>query len=188
LHAAAPDPAQAARRCAVFSVHRRIPELAPHHPVVTRRTLLYGVLAGALIATLKLIEYRYLIATRSVEMYGAIIAALFAGFGLWLGIRLTGRPERLIVREVERLVQAPTAAPAGPFQINETQKQATGITARELEILGLMADGLSNSEIADRLFISENTVKTHSARVFDKLGARRRTQAVQLGKSLGLIP
>ena len=63
-----------------------------------------------------------------------------------------------------------------------------GITPRELEILGLIAQGLSNKEIADRVHVSENTVKTHSSRVFDKLGARRRTQAVQLGKELRLIP
>jgi ATP/maltotriose-dependent transcriptional regulator MalT len=63
-----------------------------------------------------------------------------------------------------------------------------GITPRELEILGLIAGGLSNREIAARLFVSENTVKTHSSRVFDKLGAKRRTQAVQLGKEFGLIP
>jgi ATP/maltotriose-dependent transcriptional regulator MalT len=154
---------------------------------VTRPTLLIALLAGALIATLKLVEYRYLIATRSVEMYGAIIAALFAAFGLWLGLRLTGRSERVIVREVEVLVPAPYAATSDGFRLNEAQKLATGITNRELEILELMAAGLSNREIADRLFVSENTVKTHSARVFDKLGARRRTQAVQLGKSLGLI-
>ena len=65
---------------------------------------------------------------------------------------------------------------------------ALGITPRELEILELIAEGLSNREIAARVFVSENTVKTHSSRVFDKLGARRRTQAVQLGKELRLIP
>jgi ATP/maltotriose-dependent transcriptional regulator MalT len=65
---------------------------------------------------------------------------------------------------------------------------ALGITPRELEILELIAQGLSNKEIADRVFVSENTVKTHSSRVFDKLGARRRTQAVQVGKELRLIP
>jgi ATP/maltotriose-dependent transcriptional regulator MalT len=63
-----------------------------------------------------------------------------------------------------------------------------GVTARELEILGLIAAGLSNREIAGRLFISENTVKTHSSRLFDKLGAKRRTQAVQIGKTARLIP
>jgi ATP/maltotriose-dependent transcriptional regulator MalT len=72
--------------------------------------------------------------------------------------------------------------------VNEARAQELAITPRELEILGLIADGLSNREIAARLFVSENTVKTHSSRLFDKLGASRRTQAVQIGKAAGLIP
>jgi len=81
------------------------------------------------------------------------------------------------------------AAPAGgPFQPDEQRIAQLSITPRELEILGLIAAGLSNREIADRLFVSESTVKTHSSRVFDKLGAKRRTQAVQLGKDARLIP
>ena len=75
-----------------------------------------------------------------------------------------------------------------PFILNQPQLDALGITPRELEILSLIAQGLSNREIADRLFVSENTVKTHCSRAFDKLGARRRTQAVQLGKQLGILP
>jgi ATP/maltotriose-dependent transcriptional regulator MalT len=79
--------------------------------------------------------------------------------------------------------------PAGtPFVLDEKRLVQFGITARELEILQLIATGLSNREIANRLFVSENTVKTHSSRLFDKLGAKRRTQAVQLGKSARLIP
>jgi ATP/maltotriose-dependent transcriptional regulator MalT len=74
------------------------------------------------------------------------------------------------------------------FTLNETRLRELGITRRELEILELIAGGLSNREIAEKLFVSENTVKTHSSRLFDKLSARRRTQAVQLGKELGLIP
>jgi two-component system, NarL family, response regulator LiaR len=72
--------------------------------------------------------------------------------------------------------------------LNEKRLAELGITPRELEILELIANGLSNREIAEKLFVSENTVKTHSSRLFDKLSARRRTQAVQLGKELGLIP
>jgi ATP/maltotriose-dependent transcriptional regulator MalT len=71
---------------------------------------------------------------------------------------------------------------------DQSKIESLGITPRELQILELIAAGLSNKEIATRLFVSENTVKTHSSRVFDKLGARRRTQAVQLGKELRLIP
>jgi ATP/maltotriose-dependent transcriptional regulator MalT len=84
---------------------------------------------------------------------------------------------------------APAEPPAqAPFTLNQVQLDALGITPRELEILTLIAQGLSNREIAGRLFVSENTVKTHCSRAFDKLGARRRTQAVQLGKQLGLLP
>ena len=79
--------------------------------------------------------------------------------------------------------------PAGqPFAVNSKRLEELQITPRELEILELIAKGMSNREIAEKLFVSENTVKTHSSRVFDKLGAKRRTQAVQLGKEFGLIP
>jgi ATP/maltotriose-dependent transcriptional regulator MalT len=83
---------------------------------------------------------------------------------------------------------APLAPNAAPFAPNTAQQQTLGITARELETLTLVARGLSNREIATQLFVSENTVKTHCARAFDKLGAARRTQAVQRGKELGLLP
>ena len=71
---------------------------------------------------------------------------------------------------------------------NESRKSELGITPRELEILELIAQGLSNREIAGKLYVSENTIKTHCSHVFDKLGAKRRTQAVQLGKEFGLLP
>src|SRR5262249_35494714 len=76
----------------------------------------------------------------------------------------------------------------GPFVVDENRVRELQLTPRELEILGLIAQGLSNREIAERVFVSENTVKTHASRVFDKLGARRRTEAVQLGKAWRLSP
>ncbi|MBC7843206.1 MAG: response regulator transcription factor [Gemmatimonadaceae bacterium] len=149
-----------------------------------RHALLYGALGGVLIVALQLIEYRYLVITHSYEIYGGIIAIIFVSLGIWLGMTLTGRPERIVVQEVEVRVPAEPVA----FSADPARREAMGVTKRELEILGLMADGLSNKEIADRIFVSENTVKTHSSRLFDKLGARRRTQAIQVGKSSGLIP
>lgn len=146
-----------------------------------KHVLLYGLLGGLLIAGLKLIEYRWLVVEHSVEIYGGLVAALFAGLGLWLGLRLTRGRETVVVREV------PVPAPAG-FIRDERALESLGITPRELEILELIASGLSNREIAERVHVSENTVKTHSSRVFSKLGARRRTQAVQRGKELRLIP
>ena len=144
-----------------------------------KTVLLYGILGGVLIAVLKVVEYRYLVLEHSLEIYGGIVALLFSALGIWLGLKLTRTRETVVVREVPV---------RGPFTRNETQLQQLGITPRELEILEAMAGGFSNREIAERLFVSENTVKTHAARLFDKLSARRRTQAVQRAKEAGLIP
>ena len=96
--------------------------------------------------------------------------------------------ETIIKETITETIVKEVPLPASPFVVDETRASELGITARELEILGLIATGLSNREIAGRLFVSENTVKTHSSRLFDKLGARRRTQAVQMGKTARLIP
>jgi two-component system, NarL family, response regulator LiaR len=149
--------------------------------LMKRHVLMYGLIGGILIAALKWTEYRFLVVEHSVEIYGGLIAATFAALGIWLGLKLTERRQTVVVREV------PVAA-AERFILNERKQQDLRITRRELEILELIAQGLSNREIAEKLFVSENTVKTHSSRVFDKLGARRRTQAVQLGKEFGLLP
>src|SRR5450755_730306 len=146
-----------------------------------KHVLLYGLIAGVLIAVLQLIEYRWIVIEHSVEIYGGLVAAVFASLGIWLGLRLTRRTETIVVREV--MVPAPAH-----FVRDESKVESLGITPRELEILQLIAEGLSNKEIAERVFVSENTVKTHSSRVFDKLGARRRTQAVQMAKEFGLLP
>lgn len=145
-----------------------------------RHILIYGLCGGVLIVILRLVEYRFLVVEHSLEIYGGLIALLFAGLGIWLGLKLTKPKEKLIVREVPVPV-------TGPFTVNEARLHELGITPRELEILGLIARGLSNREIAEALFVSENTVKTHSSRLFEKLNAKRRTQAVQLGKEMGLI-
>jgi two-component system, NarL family, response regulator LiaR len=146
-----------------------------------RHVLIYGLIGGILIAALKWTEYRFLVIEHSIEIYGGLIAATFAVLGIWLGLKLTGRRQTIVVKEIH--------VPAGgPFVLDERKREDLHITRRELEILELIAQGLSNREIAEKLFVSENTVKTHSSRVFDKLGARRRTQAVQLGKEFGLLP
>ena len=144
-------------------------------------TLIYGLCGGVLIVVLRLVEYRFLVIEHSIEIYGGLIALLFAGVGIWLGLKLTRKKEVLVVKEVR--VPSPQQ-----FEVNEERIKDLGITKRELEILELIAQGMSNREIAEKLFVSENTVKTHSSRLFDKLSAKRRTQAVQIGKELGLIP
>jgi DNA-binding NarL/FixJ family response regulator len=144
-----------------------------------RDILLYSLAGGVLITILKLTEYRFLVVEHSVEIYAGLIAALFAALGIWLGLTLTRKKTQVVIQTAEQNI---------PFTPDARRLTELAITPRELEILNLIAAGLSNREVADKLFVSENTVKTHSSRLFDKLGARRRTQAVQLGKQARLIP
>ncbi|HKF50176.1 MAG TPA: LuxR C-terminal-related transcriptional regulator [Terracidiphilus sp.] len=172
-----------------------------------RHVLIFGLAGGILIAILQYTEYRFVVIEHSVELYGALVAILFSAFGIWLGLRITRNRETIretvVVKEVFVPAEAPERSGAeskdplwgsGPkarhaaFAPDTARQQTLGITARELEILTLVARGFSNREIASQLFVSENTVKTHCGRVFDKLGAARRTQAVQRGKELGLLP
>lgn len=149
-----------------------------------RHVLVYGLLGGVLIALLKLLEYKHLVHAYPGEIYGGLVAALFAAVGIWLGRRWRRTHEVVVVREVP----APRiAGPGEPFVVDDGKLRELGITPREHEILGLIAEGLSNREIGARVFISENTVKTHSSRLFDKLGVGRRVQAVQRARELGLI-
>ena len=152
-----------------------------------KHILIYGICGGILIVLLKIIEYRFLVIEHSIEIYGGLIALLFASVGIWLGLKLTKNKETVVVKEVpvEVTVEVPTRE---PFVLDQNKLQQLGITARELEILHLIAGGMSTREIAEKLFVSENTVKTHSSRLLDKLNAKRRTQAVQIAKELRLIP
>jgi two-component system, NarL family, response regulator LiaR len=148
---------------------------------MTRQVLLYGFVGGVLIALLKVLEYQHFIRAYPTEIYGGAIALLFTAIGIYFGLRWTREKEVVIVKEV--LVRA-----GDPFVVDAKKLAELGLTPRELEILGLIAEGLSNREIGERLFVSENTVKSHSSRVFEKLGVGRRTEAVRRGRELGLIP
>jgi two-component system, NarL family, response regulator LiaR len=138
--------------------------------------LLYAFLLAGLTAALKLLEYRYLIRDLSLEFYLGIIALAFTAIGVWAGLKLT-RKKMLVM-----------AQPSDKFTINENNLKQLGISKREQEVLELIAKGLSNQEIADKLFVSQNTVKTHLSNLFLKLEAKRRTQAIQKAKELSLIP
>ena len=146
-----------------------------------RPILLFGAAGGLLVASLRFIEYRFLVVEHSIEIYGGLIALLFAAVGIRLGLTLTKTREVTVIKEVA--VAAPIA-----FARNEQQVAALAITPRELDILDQIAAGKSTREIAQALFVSENTVKTHASRVYDKLGVKRRTQAVQEARRLGLLP
>lgn len=153
--------------------------------------LAYGAVCGVLIAGLEAAQYRLLRAQDATEIYALLVAGIFAGVGLFLGATLRrgkGKEPPSASSSVAPAAALPEIGLPEPSPADGARAAELGITPRELEVLALIAEGLSNREIADRLFVSENTVKTHSSRLLGKLGARRRTQAVQLAKSLGLIP
>ena len=164
-----------------------------------RTVLLYGLLAGLLVALLRVIEYRYLVVDHALEIYGGLVAVLFAALGAWLGRRLLAPRERVVVvREpapeadpvpvVGAAAAAPPDASAAARGPAPAATPGVALTRREQEILELIAAGLSTREMAERLGVSENTVKSHASRLFDKLGVRRRTQAVQSARAAGLLP
>jgi DNA-binding NarL/FixJ family response regulator len=138
-----------------------------------KTVVLYGVALAALLALLKFVQYRYIVRDLTIEFYVGIVAVLFTGLGIWTGLRLT-RKKVMIVHP--------------GFQRDETALERLGISKREYEVLELIAQGLSNQEIADKLFVSPSTVKTHSSNLFSKLHARRRTQAIRHAKELRLLP
>jgi DNA-binding CsgD family transcriptional regulator len=146
-----------------------------------KRVLLYGAAGGVLLALLRYIEYQHFIRVYPTQVYGGLVALIFSAVGIYVGLRLMRPKETVVIREVR-------VPEGGPFVLNTAKLKELGITQREHEILGLIAEGLSNREIGERLFVSENTVKTHSSRLFDKMSVNRRVQAVQKGKELGLIP
>ena len=160
--------------------------MVPNDFLAVRKTILvYGLLGGVLIAGLKLIEYRFLVVEHSIELYGGFIAAGFAALGVWLGITLTRRHEPVTVHTSP---DAARSAGAPPPIADAMKAKSLRITPRELEVLQLMARGMTTREMADSLCVSENTAKTHAGRLLDKLGVNRRIKAVEAGRSLGLIP
>ena len=133
---------------------------------------------AALVAILKFAEYRYFVRDIPLEIYVGLVAVTFTALGVWAGLRLT---RSKVIREV--VIEA-----AEPFSIDDANVQRLGISKREYEVLELISLGLSNKQIAEKLFVSTSTVKTHASNLFAKLDARRRTQAVQRAKELRIIP
>ena len=133
--------------------------------------LIYGTVLALLVWALKWMEYRYILRDLSLQFYLGLVALLFSGLGIWIGINLL-KPKAVIPAEASTESQE-------IFAIPEALLRESGISPREYEVLQLMAAGLSNQEIAGRLFISLNTVKTHISNIYLKLDVKRRTQAIQ---------
>ncbi len=128
--------------------------------------ILYGFLMGLLMIVLEITQYRVIVRDLRIELFGALVGILFLSLGVWLGITWYKRRH--------------------PFTRYDGSK--LGLSKRELEVLELLSEGLSNQEIADKLFVSLNTIKTHIAKIYQKLNAKRRTQAIQKARELALIP
>lgn len=147
-----------------------------------RQIIIYGLALAVIISLIRWLEISYTLADDQVDIYLGIIALLFTGLGVWLAIRLRKPKLETVIVEKEVLL-----APRSEFVLNENELKRLNLSRRELEVLQWMAAGLSNQEIADKLFVSVNTVKTHTTQLFEKMEVKRRTQAVDLGKKLGLI-
>lgn len=143
--------------------------------------LLYGICLALLLFLMRILEYRYLIISNAQEIYTGFIALIFTGLGIWLALKLAKPKKETVVIEKEVFITAEQQQP------NLTMAFTHNLSKRETEVLALMGKGLSNAEIADQLFVSLNTVKTHSSKIFEKLEVKRRTQAVEKAKQLSII-
>lgn len=152
--------------------------------VKNKHAILYGLSLALLLFLLKWLELRLLIIDHAFEIYIGAIAIIFTALGIWLALKLTRPRIETVIIEKEVYIQEPPVN----FMLNENELAKTGLSTRELEVLQLMAAGLSNQEIAARLFVSLSTVKTHSSNLFEKMDVKRRTQAIDKAKRLSIIP
>ena len=152
-----------------------------------KHIILYGISLAILMFLMRWLELRLIVFNHAFEIYAGAIAIIFTSLGVWLALKLTKPKVEIQVVEqiVEKVYQTTNT---DEFKLNEHVLNELGLSKRELEVLELMATGLSNQEIASKLFVSLNTVKTHTSKVFEKLDAKRRTQAIEIAKRLNLIP
>lgn len=154
------------------------------HAYMIKRFAIYGILIAAAAISLQLIQYKLLIINHSIELYSGILALIFTITGIYAGQRLTRKEvviEKLVYATPEPVINTQTA------EVDEQLREKLGISKREFEILELMSHGHSNQEIADKLFVSVSTVKTHTSNIFLKLDVKRRTAAVKKAQDLHLI-
>src|SRR5436189_348019 len=148
-----------------------------------KATIVYSLCLALLLFLLKWLELRFIIFDYSLEIYIGAIALIFTGLGIWLALKLSKPKIKTVVVEKEVYISRNET-----FVLNESLVAKLELSNRELEILGLMAQGNSNQEIANRIFVSLSNVKTHNQNLFEKLDVKRRTQAIEKAKRLNLIP
>jgi DNA-binding CsgD family transcriptional regulator len=151
-------------------------------PTKLRFLLLYGLAIGVLLSLMAWSKYRFMVIDHAMEMYVLLVAAVFVGVGVWVGLRWSAPAPTL----ADNVPEAPAKMIVSP-ETNLRLLDQYGISSRELEVLVQLSKGLSNEEIADQLFVSTNTVKTHLGNLYAKLDVKRRTQAIEKARSIGLI-
>lgn len=147
-----------------------------------KTVILYSFCLAALLLLMRWLELRFLILDLKMDIYGGLIALIFMGLGVWITLKLVKPKMETVIIETEVY-----RAPPQTFAINKAELERLAISRRELEVLQFMALGLSNAEIAEQMFVSLNTVKTHSSKLFEKLDVKRRTQAVETARRAGII-
>ena len=157
-----------------------------------RYIILYGISLALLLFLMKWLELRFIIINHTLEVYIGAIAIIFTVLGIWLALKLMKPKTETVVVEkeiiVNNVIEKEVYVDNTPFVLNEKEVAAFGLSKRELEVLELMSQGLSNQEISSRLFVSLNTIKTHTSNLFLKLDVKRRTQAIEKAKRCGIIP
>lgn len=143
-----------------------------------RHILLYGLILAILVFILKLIQWKFLLVDNAIDIYIGLIAVFFTVLGIWIATQLIKPKVKTVVVEKE----VPEK-----FAVNETELKKLNLSNREYEVLQLLAKGHSNNDIAESLFISLSTVKTHVSNLYSKMGVKSRIQAVEKAKRLKII-
>ncbi|MFT3845929.1 MAG: response regulator transcription factor [Lacibacter sp.] len=151
-----------------------------------KQVIIYAVSLVAILLVLQYLQYKLVLIHHSYEVYILAIAILFTGLGIWIALKLVKPKTEIQTVVVEKNVYVKELND-DELKLLDAERQKLGLSSRESEVLALMAEGLSNQEIADRLFLSLATVKTHSSNLFEKLDVKRRTQAVDKARQLKLI-
>lgn len=159
--------------------------MRPDFLIRNKHIIIYGISLAILLFLLRWLQLRLIVFNHAFEIYVGAIALIFTALGIWLALKLIKPKVQIVEHIVEKVHQAEST---DTFKLNEDTLNELGLSKRELEVLQLMATGLSNQEIAGQLFVSLNTIKTHTSKVFEKLDVKRRTQAVEKAKRLSLIP
>lgn len=147
-----------------------------------RHIILYGLILAALVFSLKWLQWKFLIVDNAIDIYMGLIAVFFTALGIWLAKQLLKpKVQTIIVEKEVRVSQAEV------FTINETELKKLNLNRREYEVLQLLAKGYSNTDIAEKLFLSVSTIKTHLSNLYFKMGIKSRTQAIGKAKELKII-